>query len=129
MTPGHVKPQEAQRLVRTIDEKLVLRAGLQGTEPADRADARRSQARPLIANREADVRRYAFGEVDLDIGLLRAVRPGRVETDLRQRDLVSDERVVGQDRCREEPFASETVSKSAARLCDDQCCRERKRRS
>jgi len=66
----------------------------------------------LVTDREPEIRGYTFGEVDLDIGLLRVVRPGWAEADLRQRDFIGDERIIGQDRRREKPFAGKTVSKS-----------------
>ena len=105
MRPGHVEPQEAQRLVRSVDEKLVLGAGLQWAEPGDRRQARRFQALPYVADRNADIWRYALGKIDLEVGLPCTVGPGRVDANLRQRHLVGDERVVRQDRRREKPFA------------------------
>ena len=92
-------------MVWSVDEELVLRAGLQRAEPGYRGQIRWSQPSPFVADGEAEIRRDALGKIDLDIGLLRTVGPGRGLSDLRQRHLVGDERVVRQDRRGEEPFA------------------------
>ena len=130
MRPGHVEPDEAERFVRSVDEELVLRAGLQRAEPGDRRQARRLQALPLIADRHVGIGRDALRKIDLDVGLSRTVGPGRVDGNLRHRHLVGDERVVGEDRGGKETLAGKAVRQEgcpAGRT--DQRGRERKPRS
>ncbi len=69
MRPSHVEPHEAERLVRAVDEELVLRAGLERAEPGDRRQARRFQALPLIPDRHVGIRRNALRQIDLEVGL------------------------------------------------------------
>jgi hypothetical protein len=95
--------------VRSIDKELILRAGFERAEAADRRHAYRLQVLPLIADYHADIGRDALRQIDLIVGLARAVGPGRVDRNLWQRDFVGDERVVGQDRRREKALPGPAV--------------------
>src|SRR5215831_20902950 len=104
MRPGHIEPDKAQRLVRSIDKELILRAGFERAEAADRRHACRLQVLPLMTEYHTDIGRDALRQIDLKVGLARAVRPGRVDGNLWQRHLVGDEWVVCKNCRREKPL-------------------------
>ena len=97
--------------MRPIDKELILQPGVEAGETGDARQIFRLKVRPSLADRKAEIRRNPFREVDIDTELLRAVEAGGRASDRRQRHLVRDERIIGQDRRRKEPLAGKTVAR------------------
>ena len=76
MTPADTEIGKPDRLVRRVDEELVLQPGVQRTEPGNRVDAGHFQALPLVRDRKTEIRRDALRQVGLDIEFAGAIRTG-----------------------------------------------------
>ena len=95
--------------------KLKVRASVQAGEAGHRGQSFRLQVGPALADSDAEIRGDALCKIDIDADLLRTVGIARRAGDRRQRHLVGDERVVGQDRRREEALAGKAMSHRVSR--------------
>src|ERR1051326_3568326 len=66
---------------------------------------------PALADRESKIRGDPLREVEIDVNLLRAVETGRWTSDGRERHLVGDKGIVGQNCRREEPLTGKAVGR------------------
>ncbi len=120
MRPGDVEPGQSHHLALRVDEELVLQAGIERAETADRRHPGRMGADPSVAECKPQIGRDPLGDIDIEIEFAGTVGGGRRAGKGRQRHLVGDKRVVGQDGGRKEAVAGEAVGAGQIRLAGEQ---------
>src|SRR5262249_50732074 len=116
--PADIEADETKRFMRSIDEELILQAGVETSKAGCARQVFGLQMRPALADREAEIRCDALREIDVDSDLLRAVQAGRRPRERRQGDFVGDEGIVGQvagkNRWPAKPWAAASCALASA---------------
>ena len=109
MRPADIEPGQRHHLALRVDEELILQPRMQSVEAGDRRQAGRLGADPALADGEPQIGRDPLGDIDIKVEFFGAVGGGRRAGEGRQRHLVGDKRVVGQDGGRAEAIAGEAM--------------------